>query len=376
LTEAFLRAVGFGVWLFVGAPTLWGFAIHPERLTGPREIVWLGFYLLFGWAFVRATGPGSLRGRRLALVLQSLAALALCFIGMPQFEGALLAVVAAQTPSLWPTPLAAIWLLGQAGPLFVAIFPSHGWLGSLQATGAYLAFGAFAMGAVYLQQRELRGRLELGRLNGELLATQRLLADSTRLAERLRISRDLHDLIGHHLIALGLQLELEEQRAGQASEPVAQAKDIAHRMLEDVRGVVGALRQGGSLDVAAALRTLAGSIPDPEIQLEVSDELEGLDPERGHAIFRCVQEAITNAVKHGQARQVWIRLERSSAGISLSVQDDGRGVGEVLFGNGLRGMRERLAQVGGLLEVSSVRGRGFELRASIPLGIPMGESAA
>jgi signal transduction histidine kinase len=368
LTEALLRGVGLVVWLFVGAPTLWGFLTHPERLTGAREILWLAAYLLFGWAFLRATGNGSLSGRRAALALQSAAALALCFIGMPQFEGALLAVVAAQTPSLLPLPLAAIWLVAQAAPLGVAILPSHGWLGTLQATGAYLAFGAFAMGAVYLRQREMRGRLELGRLNGELLATQGLLADSTRLAERLRISRDLHDLLGHHLIALGLQLELERQRAGQVSGPLAQAQDIAHRMLEDVRGVVGALRHEGTLDVASALRTLAGSIPAPEVRLELPEDLEGLDPERGHAIFRCVQEAITNAVKHGRANIVWIRLERSSAGFGLSVQDDGRGAGEILFGNGLRGMRERLAQVGGALEVSSARGRGFELRASIPAG--------
>ncbi len=370
MIETFLRAVGLGVWLFVGAPTLWGFFVHPERLTGATEILWLSAYLLFGWAFLRATGGDSLGRRRLALALQSAAAIALCFIGMPQFEGALLAVVAAQTPSLLPMPWAAAWLVAQAVPLYLAIFPSHRLLGSMQATGAYLAFGAFATGAVYLRQREMRGRLELGRLNGELLATQGLLADSTRLAERLRISRDLHDLIGHHLIALGLQLELEQQRAGQLSGPVAQAKDIAHRMLQDVRGVVGTLRQGGSLDIAAALRTLAGSMPEPEVRLELSEDLEGLDPERGHAIFRCVQEAITNAVKHGQARQVWIQLERSSAGFSLSIRDDGRGAGEILFGNGLQGMRERMAQVGGLLEATSVRGRGFELRASIPMGEP------
>jgi len=368
LTEAFLRIVGLGVWAFVGAPTLWGFFTHPERLTAAGGILWLGAYLLFGWAFLRATGPGTLSARRIALGLQSAGALAVCFIGMPQFEGALLAVVAAQTPSLLPIPWAATWLAAQAVPLYVAILPSHGLLGSMQATGAYLAFGAFAMGAVYLRQREMRGRLELGRLNGELLATQRLLADSTRLAERLRISRDLHDLLGHHLVALGLQLELERQRAGEASAPVAAAQDIAHRMLEDVRAVVSTLRERQGLDLGSALRTLAGSVPEPEVRLELPEDLEGLDPERSHAIFRCVQEAITNAVKHGRAQCVWIRLERTSQGFGLRVQDDGRGAEDILFGNGLRGMRERLAQVGGLLEVSSVRGRGFELRASIPAG--------
>ena len=65
----------------------------------------------------------------------------------------------------------------------------------------------FAMGAAYLQQREVRARLDLGRLNAELLATQRMLADSTRMSERLRISRDLHDTLGHHLIALNLREE-------------------------------------------------------------------------------------------------------------------------------------------------------------------------
>ena len=370
MIETFLRAIGLGVWLFVGAPTMWGFFTHPERLTGGREIVWCVAYLAFGWAFLRATEDRPLHVRRGALLLQSASGLTLCFIGIPQFEGALLAVVAAQTPSLLPLPLAAIWLVAQAGPLLVAIFPSHGWLGSLQAAGAYLAFGAFAMGAVYLRQREARGRLELGRLNAELLATQRLLADSTRLAERLRISRDLHDVLGHHLVALGLQLELEGQRAGGASAAVTEAQGIARRMLDDVRGVVSSLRREGTLDVASALRTLAGAIPEPVVHLEMPEELDGLDPERGHALFRCVQEAITNAVKHGEARRVWIRLERSGTGFSLSVLDDGRGTGQVVFGNGLTGMRERLAELGGLLEVSSARGGGFQLQASLPIGGP------
>lgn len=368
MTETLIRAVGYAVWLFVGAPTLWAFARRPELLSSAHGWLWLGAYLLFGAAFTVATSPRPAALRRIALALQSIAALSLCFVGMPGFEGGLLAVVAAQTPGLFPMPAAALLLVGQAVPLFVVILPSHGLLGSLEATGAYLAFGAFAMGVIVLREREMRGRLELGRLNSELLATQRLLADSTRLAERLRISRDLHDLLGHHLVALGLQLELERGRSGTPSPALAEAQDIARRMLDDVRDVVSRFRSDATLDVGAALRTLAGAMPEPRIQLELPEGLGSVEPERAHAIFRCVQEGITNAVKHGGARRVLVRLERSGDDLHLLVQDDGRGAGELAMGNGLRGMRERLNQLGGLLEISSEHGHGFELRASIPIG--------
>jgi signal transduction histidine kinase len=363
--ERWLPGIGLAIWLFVGTPTLWRFAHHPDELAAARSLAWLACYLGFAVALWLTTRSATLAIRRAALLAQTVAALGLLFVGMPEFEGALLAVVAAQTPALFPWPIAVAWAAAQAVPLLAVIYPSHRLLGSLQAVGAYLAFSAFAFAAAYLQQREVSARLDLGRLNAELIATQQMLADSTRMSERLRISGDLHDALGHHLIALGLQLNLGE-RTEDAVDSLAKSKAIVANMLADVRQVVGGLRQEAGIDVGQALRTLAESVPAPRVHLDLPETLDPVDPERAQALFRCVQEALTNSVKHGDARNLWVRVVRSEGGLDITVRDDGRGASSVAFGNGLAGMRHRLAQLGGELAVQSQPGRGFELHASIP----------
>ena len=98
----------------------------------------------------------------------------------------------------------------------------------------------------------------------------------------------------------------------------------------------------------------------------IKNPLATFDPEQGHLLLRCVQEIITNSVRHARARNLWIRLSLSQDGVAMSARDDGRGVNTVQAGNGLRGMSERLSQLGGKLEVESQIGAGFTLHAWIP----------
>lgn len=225
---------------------------------------------------------------------------------------------------------------------------------------------AFAVG--WIAASESRGRSELERLNAELLATRGLLADSSRLAERIHIARELHDSLGHHLAALTVNLDLASRTAeGRAAEPVREAHTLARLLLADVRDVVSELRESRPLDLPRALRTLGAADGDLRIHLSVPDDLEVRDPAQAHALFRCVQEAITNTRKHARARQLWIELEREGSGILLRVRDDGRGAADVTPGNGLQGMRERLAELGGRLDLETRPGDGFTLRAWMPL---------
>jgi signal transduction histidine kinase len=361
--ETFLRGVGFGVWLFVGAFTL---RASPHAASLAEWVWWIGFGG-FGVSFAWATSRASLLSRRLALCVESACAVTLCAAGMREFEGALAAVVAAQIPALVPLPLAAAWIGVQSVPLLLDVAGTHGPWRTARATSEYLVFGGFSLAVAHLRQRETRARIEVGRLNGELIATQRLLADNARVAERSRISRDLHDALGHHLVSLGLQLERQRERTGGLSEPVAEAKRIAESMLTEVRSVVSALRDESGVDVGRALEALAAAWSQPRVHLELSASLERVEPERAHVLFRCVQEALSNAVRHGCAQNVWVRIERSGEAFRLHLRDDGKGAREITLGNGLRGMRERLTSLGGQLDVSSSPGRGFELRASIPI---------
>ena len=90
------------------------------------------------------------------------------------------------------------------------------------------------------------------------------------------------------------------------------------------------------------------------------------EPERALVLLRCVQEMITNSVRHAQASNLWIRLSMTRDGLAMSARDDGVGADKVAVGNGLSGMAERLKQLGGKLEIESEPGEGFALHAWLP----------
>jgi signal transduction histidine kinase len=232
--------------------------------------------------------------------------------------------------------------------------------------GAYLGFQIFAMATSTLALRERTAREELARANAELHATRALLAEDSRVAERLRISRDLHDTLGHHLTALSLQLDVASRLAsGAAAERVMEAHAITRLLLSDVRDVVSQLRDSSHFDVAAAIRMLAAPVSPLEVHVDAADRLVIDDPVQAHAILRCVQEVITNAMRHAHARNLWIAVERRDDGVALTARDDGRGVHVVTDGNGLRGMRERVEALGGALERDGSHGTLLRVRMPV-----------
>jgi signal transduction histidine kinase len=214
----------------------------------------------------------------------------------------------------------------------------------------------------------MQARSELRRLNSELLATQSLLAENTRVAERVRISRELHDLVGHHLTALTLNLEVASHTtAGKSKEHVDQAASIARLLLSDVREVVSDMRREDRVDLRQALDMLASGVPELAIHLDIPDHLSLTDPRRAQILLRCAQELITNTARHASAANLWISLECGEDGLSLKARDDGRGVSDLMPGNGLNGMRERLRELGGRLDIATRPGAGFQVRAWMPM---------
>ena len=179
---------------------------------------------------------------------------------------------------------------------------------------------------------------------------------------------------------------LERRRArgpveGQAQEHVRQAHTLAKLLLTDVREAVSQLREGGAIDLGAALRPLAENVPKLAIEMDIDDPLTVDDPERAHVLLRCAQEAITNAVRHAGASRLWLGAHRRGHEVVLKVRDDGNGSEQLVPGNGLRGLHERLRQHGGRLEVATRRGDGFQLTITLPVaasaaaGLPEGVAA-
>jgi signal transduction histidine kinase len=227
-------------------------------------------------------------------------------------------------------------------------------------------FMLFAVSAAHLARSEASARQSLAQANAELRATHALLADNARMAERLRISRDLHDVIGHNLTSLTVHLDVAGRLAQGASvEHVRCARTIAGTLLDEVRGVVSQIRVQ-PVDLRATLLSLTENLPGLRVDLTIPDELTALDPARADAILRCVQELITNTMRHAQAQALAIEIRQSVDGaLSIAARDDGRG-GEVTEGHGLAGMRERFEALGGSLSVACGPGRGFSVQGQIP----------
>jgi signal transduction histidine kinase len=306
----------------------------------------------------------------LVLAVQSAAALLLPRAGLPGFEGLLLSIVVAQVPTVLPLRTAVGWAVLQAPLLLAVVLPTHRPSEIAEILGAYAAFSAFALLVVRLHLQERRARADLADSNAALLGTRAVVVEGTRQIERLRIARELHDSLGHHLTALNLQLELAERIAdGPVTAPVGRARAIARASLDEVRRVVGAMRAPAEFDLVAALRALAGGIAAPVIHVETTPEDIDLPPDAAHAIFRCVQEAVTNSVRHAAAASVRVHLEQAARGLTVRVTDDGEGAKGPASpaGTGMTGMRERAEELGGTIRFASLAGRGFEVVLEVPL---------
>ncbi|SDQ19023.1 sensor histidine kinase [Pseudoxanthomonas sp. CF125] len=379
-----LRAAGLYTWALVGIPIILNvWFLPPSR--GVDETTGLGInvpmtivsYLAFGlcyWLATRSLGSrdtlASTRGNFVLLMVLTTAAVAVGYFTQTGLSAMLLLVMAGVLPWILSLRAAVAWLLLAHIPLvpsFMARDDFSFWEALFQST-FYVGFSAFVLVTAYVARQQAQARDEQRRLNAELRATRMLLAESARVNERTRISRELHDLLGHHLTALSLNLEVAgHMTEGRALEHVKQAHTLAKLLLTDVREVVSQLREGDAIDLGGALLLLTERVPALAIHMNIEEPLTLDDAERAHVLLRCTQEIITNAVRHAGARNLWIHCRRDGGQIVINAHDDGQGADVVIAGNGLRGMRERLRQHGGNMTIESRAGGGFRLCLQVPV---------
>ncbi len=305
---------GLAIWVACSAPTVL------QASGSPRFPAWLVAWLAFGGAFTVA----SVAPLRRPFALQT-AALA--------------------------TAIALHWSARPA------------WL----LTPPYLGFQIFAFLVFSTLRRETAARRALAVSNFELRRLQAQLAEQSRLDERVRLAQELHDALGHRLTALSLNLEVAaHQTQGPAHDNVRTAQSLVRLALGDVRDIVRSWKPAGEFDLRDELGRMAAEVPAPSIHVAVHSNVQGIDSDRSHALLRCAQEVVTNAIRHGQAQNVWIELQEDRGRLDLVARDDGQGVAEVRPGDGLAGMRRRFEQLGGTFAVESGAGAGFAVRASLP----------
>jgi two-component system sensor histidine kinase DesK len=185
-------------------------------------------------------------------------------------------------------------------------------------------------------------------------------------AERERIGRDLHDLLGHTLSLITLKLELSrklfDRDAEAARREVLEAEKVARHALAEVRCAVTGFR---ATDMAAELASARLLLESSAVQLDYGQP-PCMPVEIERALALVLREAATNIARHAGATQANVSFESIDGGLCLTIADNGRG-GVAEEGNGLTGMRERVRALGGRLQIHSTRGQGTRLRVAVPL---------
>lgn len=194
--------------------------------------------------------------------------------------------------------------------------------------------------------------------------------------ERMRIARELHDVLAHSLsqinVQAGVGLHLADTQPEKAVEALASIKQASKTALDDVRSVLGVLRAEGDAPRAPqpgvdGIRELVATTGVPGAEVALTSEVTSAEVPApvGAAAYRIVQEALTNVARHGVGvSRVDVTLTREAAALRIEVRDDGE-VGTFTPGRGLMGMRERVEQLGGHFEVAG--DHGFTVRALLPI---------
>jgi signal transduction histidine kinase len=331
---------GFAAWVLVSLPT--GIEAHAS----PRLPWWAIAWLVCGAAMLVAARRTRLDAvAAAALIAQGVAIAIMVGLLCNGFEGLLLVFAAVQLGRLAGLRLGMIWLVGHTLVVGTALAFHWSPRSAVMLMAPYLGFQLFAFFSARLHAQ---------------------LAEHSRSEERLRIARELHDALGHHLTAMSLNLEIAaHQTAGEARDNVRAAQSLARLLLGDVRELSVSMKHGRATDIAEGLARLAEIVPVPAVHVEVPAGLRIADPRSSHALLRCAQEFVTNSIRHADARNIWIALRPGAAGLELTARDDGAGARELRPGAGLSGMRERLEELGGSLVIDA-GGAGFALRATVP----------
>jgi signal transduction histidine kinase len=271
--------------------------------------------------------------------------------------------------------------VGEAGLLWVA------------AGFGTLALGLTVLGEVVSERRHLDdvsmfllfGWLVASVAIGGVVRTRRAYLREVRLVaatgERLRIARELHDVLGHDLSLINVQAgaalrRVDKGDTGPQRDALSAVKDASGRALKELRRTLGVLRHGDEpvpLAPATGLAALPGLLDRSRhaglvVHGSVTGEVRAVPPSVDLAAYRIVQEALTNVTRHAAASRVDVRVAYGDHEVEVRVADDGRGPGGDPAGTGILGMTERATELGGSLEAGARADGGFVVLARLPFG--------
>jgi two-component system, NarL family, sensor histidine kinase DesK len=214
----------------------------------------------------------------------------------------------------------------------------------------------------------LAGRISWDR-NTKLRMSHEQIRQLAATAERERIGRDLHDLLGHTLSLITMKLELSrrllDRDPAAARRELAEAEEVARHALAEVRSAVTGIRAAG---FAAELASAALLLRTSGVRLDQHLQVANLPESVECSLALVLREAATNIARHAHATRARVSLTRTADGVRLCIEDNGHG-GVRAAGNGLSGMQERVQALGGSLQLDSPPGHGTRLDIDVPLAV-------
>ncbi len=331
------------IWLVYSA----FFFIDPLQRGSPRGwLVFAGVYACFLAIYLPLVFARSRRVR--GLMLLALAILGAAYYPMnPSAGTSMFIYVAAFVPftttsfAAAAATIAAAALASAAEGLMLQLNP---WM-----------WGGMSFLAASIGTGNLISALRMG-ASQRLLLAQEQIEHLAKLAERERIARDMHDVLGHTLSVVVLKSELAGKLLGadleRARQEIGEVEQIARKALSEVREAIRGYRTDGiAAEIARARRTLDAA----GVRLQWQAQSVRLEPAHESVLSLVLREAVTNILRHAGATSCRLELTADARATHLMVQDDGRGASEY-SGNGLRGMRERVEALGGRLRIDSRQG--------------------
>ncbi|ETI68350.1 sensor histidine kinase [Neobacillus vireti] len=236
---------------------------------------------------------------------------------------------------------------------------------------------------IYLFRSNSREKEKGNLLNAELMEANAKLKEITIVKERTRIAQELHDSIGHALIALKMHLEFAENMIDtdpkKSKEVLGKALGISQTSITDLRKAVDVLKDDHAWKVKIKLRNslddlieslqIAGGL---KFELFFDDTAEYTSKEIQKGIYETVREAITNGIKHGNARGFYIEIFVHDNKLLVKIEDDGAGCADIKKSHGLQGMEDRIHSLNGKIQFVSTKGKGFVVEAEIPFVTSVG----
>jgi signal transduction histidine kinase len=286
--------------------------------------------------------------------VQTVLVLALIYYDKYSLVAILLVLIATQLPGMFTRKQAMIIMISISLAHLSIEFDGE-FLNTFFRVLIFFMLQVFGFSAIESLHRESKAKEEMAEINQELLATRFMLKESSQRKERLRISRDLHDVIGHQLTALSLNLEVSSHKVPDEFKPMLRDNlQQAKNLLSDVREVVKEMRNEEQFDLIATLNGLVEQLPNCQLEVINAPSIRSLSIKQ-ELVF-CLQEGISNALRHGKADKITLDFESIDDKLKVTLQDNGYGEAEIVFGNGLTGMQERLADFNGKVELTTNNG--------------------